>query len=347
MTDPDSWKSRAPGGAGAARAKDISARLASRAEEVCRVYLSNGRRTGNYWQVGDVENAKGRSLWVRLGGAGQHIGRWRDEAEPDRHGDLLDLIRFNGGYARLSDAMKEAERFLGLPPVQVQHGQSFGRPQRDAVKAAQRLFGRGEALAGTFGAAYLASRALSAPPFHAVRFLADAMFIGDDGVRREHPALLAAIRDQDRAVTGVHRTFIGKDAAGPHVLARRILGRAKGNAVCLGGAGGAALVGEGIETALSLAAMLDGVRLYAALSAAKLAAWRWPQDIGRIIVAVDNDANGAGEHAARRLMARAAAASLPATALFPRRGDFNDDLRADGFQALRQRIIDQTAHVLR
>jgi len=31
-------------------------------------YLSNGRRSGNYWIVGDVNNHAGRSLYVRLKG---------------------------------------------------------------------------------------------------------------------------------------------------------------------------------------------------------------------------------------------------------------------------------------
>ena len=47
---------------------DIARRLAREAEAVCRRYLSNGRRQGRYWLVGDVANAPGRSLFVRLSG---------------------------------------------------------------------------------------------------------------------------------------------------------------------------------------------------------------------------------------------------------------------------------------
>jgi len=45
-------------------------RTVSRAmsEAVCRHYLSNGRREGRYWLVGDVRNTPGRSLFVRLKG---------------------------------------------------------------------------------------------------------------------------------------------------------------------------------------------------------------------------------------------------------------------------------------
>ena len=47
-------------------AAELAHRLAREAEAVCRHYLSNGRRVGNYWQVGDVRNTAGRSMFVRL-----------------------------------------------------------------------------------------------------------------------------------------------------------------------------------------------------------------------------------------------------------------------------------------
>ena len=49
-------------------AADLAHRLARDAEAVCRHYLSNGRRQGRYWLVGDVANTPGRSLFVRLKG---------------------------------------------------------------------------------------------------------------------------------------------------------------------------------------------------------------------------------------------------------------------------------------
>ena len=50
------------------QAADLAHRLARDAEAVCRHYLSNGRREGRYWLVGDVRNTPGRSLFVRLKG---------------------------------------------------------------------------------------------------------------------------------------------------------------------------------------------------------------------------------------------------------------------------------------
>jgi hypothetical protein len=47
-------------------ASDLAHRLARDAETVCRHYLSNGRREGRYWLVGDARNTPGRSMYVRL-----------------------------------------------------------------------------------------------------------------------------------------------------------------------------------------------------------------------------------------------------------------------------------------
>ena len=46
--------------------RDLAQRLGQQAEAVCRHYLSSGRREGGYWLVGDVRNAPGRSMFVRL-----------------------------------------------------------------------------------------------------------------------------------------------------------------------------------------------------------------------------------------------------------------------------------------
>jgi hypothetical protein len=62
-------------------AADLAHRLARDAEAVCRYYLSNGRRQGRYWLVGDVANTPGRSLFVRLKGPDSGkgaAGKWTE-----------------------------------------------------------------------------------------------------------------------------------------------------------------------------------------------------------------------------------------------------------------------------
>ena len=61
-------------------AAELAHRLAREAEAVCRHYLSNGRRVGSYWLVGDVRNTPGRIVFVRLKGRdiGKGAGRQMD-----------------------------------------------------------------------------------------------------------------------------------------------------------------------------------------------------------------------------------------------------------------------------
>ena len=98
-------------------ASELAGRLAREAEAVCRHYLSNGKRAGRYWVVGDVHNTPGRSLFVRLQESPKGpAGKWTDAATGE-HGDLLDIIRESLALARLSrgrrggEALSEASSF--------------------------------------------------------------------------------------------------------------------------------------------------------------------------------------------------------------------------------------------
>ncbi len=64
-------------------ASDLADRLADNAEAVCRHYLSNGRRQGRWWTVGDIHNTPGRSMMVRLKGTDRgRAGKWTDYVAP-------------------------------------------------------------------------------------------------------------------------------------------------------------------------------------------------------------------------------------------------------------------------
>jgi hypothetical protein len=67
------------------QAAELARRLARDAEAVYRHYLSNGRRWGRYWLVGDVANTPGCSLNVRLNGpeSGKGAaGKWTEYVAP-------------------------------------------------------------------------------------------------------------------------------------------------------------------------------------------------------------------------------------------------------------------------
>ena len=132
---------------------DLAYRLAREAEAVCRHYLSNGRRSGNYWLVGDVRNTSGRSMFVRLTGdvSGKRAaGKWIDAATGE-HGDLLDVIRESCGLVDFHDVTAEARRFLKISHREVAPGR---RPSPSSVpagspKSARRLFAMSKPISGT------------------------------------------------------------------------------------------------------------------------------------------------------------------------------------------------------
>ena len=75
----------------------LARHLAAHAEDVCRRYLSNGRRAGRYWLVGDVRNSKGRSLYVRLEGPLSGLGaagKWTEHVAARVMLRLRDLAVF-------------------------------------------------------------------------------------------------------------------------------------------------------------------------------------------------------------------------------------------------------------
>ena len=122
-------------------ASELARRLGDHAEAVCREYLSNGRRVGNYWIVGDVRNTEGRSMHVRLKtNAKGRAGKWVDEATSE-YGDLLDVIRESCGLVEFRDVADEARRFLAMPRPQTQRHDAQREPAaaRGSPDAARRL----------------------------------------------------------------------------------------------------------------------------------------------------------------------------------------------------------------
>ena len=310
----------------------VAAALGARAEEVCRRYLPHGRKHGRYWTAGDIRGARGRSLFVRLAPPGTP-GKWTDAAE-GTHGDLLDLIRIASGAGSLRAALAEARAFLALPPAAV----DAGSDSYDRTEAARLLWRRCRAIDGTHAEAYLRARGVHRCRFPALRFHPALFYRGDGGVRRL-PALVAAVTGADHAIAGVHRTWLdpARPAKAPVPRPRKALGRVHGLAVRFGDpAPPVLLVGEGIETVLSLVTAMPDTVAAAALSAGSLGAFAPPPGVGRLVVARDRDAEG--ERAAERLARRCARAGVPAQVIVPQGADFNDDLLALGSAALAARF---------
>ncbi len=315
-------------------AASVAAALAERAEEVCQRYLPHGRRQGRYWVAGDLDGARGRSLFVRLHGPGTP-GKWTDAADGS-HGDLLDLIRHRTGAPTLRAALDHARAFLALPasPAAGDSG------AYDATQAARRLWRLCRALDGTHAEAYLRTRGLARCRFPALRFHPELRYREGSSVIRL-PALVAAVTGDDGAVSGVHRTWLDprRPAKANVASPRKALGRVYGLAVRFGTPAGFVaplLVGEGIETVLSLVTAVPEITAAAALSAGSLGSFSPPPSCTRLVIASDNDPEG--ERAAERLARRCARAGVAATVIVPEGSDFNDDLAALGADVLAARL---------
>jgi hypothetical protein len=332
-------------------ASGLARRLARNAEAVCRHYLSNGRREGRYWRVGDVHNTPGRSMFVRLTGpeSGKGAaGKWTDGSSGE-HGDLLDIIRETCGYADFHDVAEEARRFLSLPSAE---REGHGDFQHDASpvpagspEAAQRLFKASQPLAGTIAEAYLRHRGITAfGGTEWLRFHPRCYYRPDEGAAPEtRPAMIAAATGLDGAITGAHRTWLdpsGRDKAAVE-WPRRAMGHLLGNAVRFGVAVDVLAAGEGIETVLSLRCALPNLPMAAALSAAHLAAILFPATLRRLYIV--RDADPAGDKAMLSLLDRTSDAGIEALVLSPRCGDFNDDLSKLGIDELRAALRVQLA----
>jgi hypothetical protein len=326
-------------------ASDLAHRLARDAETVCRHYLSNGRREGRYWLVGDARNTPGRSMYVRLKESPKGpAGKWTDAATGE-HGDLLDVIRESCGLIDFRDVADEARRFLSLPHPEPSSDRPRARTPNaptGSPEAARRLFAMSQPLSRTLAETYLRNRGI--PLLHddgALRFHPRCYYRPDDTSPTETwPAMIARVTDLDGRVTGAHRTWLDPDGFHPVRLGkapidtpRRAMGDLLGNAVRFGMANDVLAAGEGIETMLSLRCVLPTLPMAAALSANHLAALLLPPTLRRLYIARDNDA--AGDGAAIALTERAQSAGIEAITWSPRRGDFNEDLRGFGLDALR------------
>ncbi len=331
--------------------RELADDLARHAEAVCRHYLSNGRRYGGYWIVGDVRNAPGGSTFVRLRPKGSgvgDVGKFTDAATGE-HGDLLDVIREARGLVRFRDVAEEARRFLGSPRAATErHSQDPITSPRGSTSA-ERLLRYCRPIAGTLAETYLRRRGVANfDGTQSLRFH-PACFHRPEGRNETQrwPALIGVVTDLAGRATGVHRTWLDPDLAGadhgkaPIESPKRSLGEIWTHAVRFGDVDDVMAAGEGIETLLSLRSALAALPAVAALSANHLPAVAFPPSLRRLYIAVDADA--AGKRAASGLATRARAAGVEGIELAPTRNDFNDDLRAFGVNGLRAGLRDQLA----
>ena len=242
---------------------DIPAMLADRVLALVCELLPGGIREGNYFRAGSVGGEQGQSLVVWL--AGPRRGRWRDHADIDVYGDLVDLIAFTKTNRDLKKAFAWAREWLGLPPVggggrvrRAVAGEAGAAAAKAAAEArrareeaevlrhdaanrerARRIWDRARPIeAGDLVDRYLKTRAIDlkclgrAPA--ALRYVPSLFY----SKKERFPAMVAAITDSRGEFLAVHRTWLSPQPDGSVVKAavaepKKTLGPYRGGAIRL------------------------------------------------------------------------------------------------------------------
>jgi hypothetical protein len=279
-----------------------------------------GRRSGSTWLARcPAHDDDDPSLALRDGDDGRILVHCH--AGCDQR-DVIDALCHRGLWDRL-----EAAPASRSTPAAKQDAEAVKR-----IEAATRIWAASHDPRGTLVATYLASRGLDLAPGRGLRF--------HTGLKHTTgtvwPAMVALVTDVTDTPIGVHRTFLVRDGSGkaPVSPARMSLGPIRRGAVRLAPAAKKIVVGEGIETVLSVM-KTTGTPGWAALSTSGLRTVILPSLVEEIVILADADAPG--EAAACDAAARWTREGRQVQIARPTSGykDFNDMLRSrhDGRRA--------------
>jgi hypothetical protein len=178
---------------------------------------------------------------------------------------------------------------------------------------------------GTLAETYLRSRGITIPPPATIRFNANLLHRPSG---KYFPAMIALVQQESKP-NAIHRTYLAADGRGkaPITPAKMMLGMCSGGAVRSSPAAEKLLIGEGIETTLSVVQKMH-IPGWAALSATGMANLILPPIVREIILLADLDPPG--EKAARLAASRFERENRSVRIARPKDGfnDFNDMLVA-------------------
>ena len=287
-----------------------------------------GEPNPHHGKPGELRYGTRGSLSVDVGN-----GRWFDHERRIGGGVLELIIRERGGTkAEARRWLKERGSYTRPDPAIIAQRRA-GERARAGKKSRQALAVLHETwpIGGTLAETYLRGRGINCELPCSLRFAPDCWH-GPSA--RRYPAMVAMIEGSGMAA--IHRTYLRPDGSGKADIVpdKMMLGAAAGGAVRLTQGPGPLVVGEGVETGLSLASGLlrAPATVWAALSTSGLRGLHLPPQPGRLTIATDGD--DAGRNAGHDLAERAhglgwAVSLLPA----PDRRDWNDILTMKGVAA--------------
>ena len=172
--------------------------------------------------------------------------------------------------------------------------------RRRRIALAQDIWRSSYPAMGTSVQIYLRSRGITIEPPATLKMCGMHGPYGRHPSGERRPAMVALVEHVENGPVGAHLTFLAIDGSSKPTVepVRMSHGPVGGAAVRLAPAAETLLVGEGIETCMSAMQAMT-MPAWAALSTSGLKALMLPAIVRTVIILVDNDANGAGERAAR------------------------------------------------
>ncbi len=207
---------------------EVAEALADRAEELCLHLFPNGHRHGHEFEIGDVYGTPGRSLRVNLHGS--RAGKWKDFGDPEKYGDLVQLIAWTNYNGDKRKAFGWALNWLGWragDPATVEKRKvaRFKKKRRDEEELKRQDWFRRKAHA-TFLEAQIGLRDTPVDAYFRGRGL-DLRRLGrqprslrfhpelyEPSTKGQFAAMVAAVVATDGKFVACHRTYLQQDSDG-------------------------------------------------------------------------------------------------------------------------------------
>lgn len=261
-------------------------------------WLPDGKRVGNEWVARNPtrNDRKPGSFLINC-----RSGKWLDHATSDRGGDPISLYQYLEGLPDALSAAKQLAQELGLSDDGERYRktrESLGvrpkspptdeaRERAKRIGVAHKIWSMRRPAAGTLVEKYLAYRGVYQLPKTVTygELYHQALAKG-----ATCPAMLSMIVDVHGSLTGVHKVYLQEPGRKADIDPPKVMnGVALGSSVRLSARSPNLLIGEGVESSLSLLQLCPDWTVWAALSANGIAALAIPEWARTVVVVADHD----------------------------------------------------------